>query len=158
MKVLLVIVLFIGIRSVIAAQTPSAEDSAIPTCKKSEGKKLIGGGRYGLNFSIPKRGFDVRGGKPDVDYVLYKVSPKKSRTVLQLWFGGMTLPLSPASQKLESSTNLHKTKLKLEDKNVEGMDFRGRSMDGRYWRHFAIEYQGGAVYDTKDRQEADQFG
>jgi hypothetical protein len=97
----------------------------------------------------------VRGGKPDVDYVLYVVSPKKSKTVLQLWFGGMTLGLHPSEAKIESSTNVKKTKLTFEHARIEGMDSRGQSPDGSYWRHFAIEAQGGAIYDAEDRQDAD---
>ena len=110
-----------------------------------------------MNFSVSKRDFNVRGGKPDVDYVLYVVSPKKSKTVLQLWFGGMTLGLYPSEAKLESSTNLKKTKLTVEQARVEGMDSRGQSSEGSYWRHFAIEAQGGALYDTKNRQDADRL-
>jgi hypothetical protein len=139
-----------------SAQTPLTEGVVLPSCKKSDGMRLIGWGKYGLQFSIPKHGFDVRGGKPDVDYVLYRVIPKNSNTVLQLWFGGMTLPLSPSLRKLESSTNLKETKLTTEDRKIKGKDSRGRIEDG-YWRHFAIEYRGGAVYDTKDRQDADRL-
>ena len=137
------------------AQSPLTGDAVLPICKESNGKKLVRRGTYGLNFSIPKRGFNVRRGKPDVDYGLYLISQKNSNAVLQLWFGGMTLPLSPSFQKLESSTNLQKTTLTVQNGSVEGRDFRGQSIDGSYWRHFAIEYQGGALYDTKNRQDVD---
>ena len=157
MRILWVFLLVLSIARIAAAQTQLSGDAALPICKQSEGMELLGRGKYGLNFSVPKRGFNVRGGKPDVDYVLFLVSPKKSNTVLQLWFGGMTLDLSPSSQKLESSTNLKKTKLTVEDGKLNGMDFRAQSTDGSYWRHFAIEYQGGAVYATKDKLDADRL-
>jgi hypothetical protein len=149
--------LVLSITRVTVAQTSIVGDAILPICEKSEGRKLLGRGKFGLNFSVPKHGFNVHGGRPDVDYVLYVVSPKKSKTVLQLWFGGMTLPLSPSSQKLDFSTNLKKTEFTVDSGRLKGGDFRGRSTDGSYWRHFAIEYQGGAVYDTKDKQDADRL-
>ena len=139
---------------------PTPAVRKLPSCEKVRGRKLIPRGKYGLHFAVPKRGFTLLGGKWDVDYVKYVVTPNQSTAVVELWFGGYAMDVSPDAVKRQSSTNVSMTELTTEsavgqraDARGKGLDFRGLS-DGRYWRHFAVRYAGGAVYDVKDEKDA----
>lgn len=141
------------------AQTPSSAIRNIPSCQTVKGSKLVGAGKYGLHFAVPKGRYKVSGG-PDVDYAKYVVRPNDRSAVVELWFGGNTLAITPEPMKVLSSTNLSQTKLITEDRPGMGKDMRSSGNDsrgfssGRYWRHFGIQYAGGAVYDTKDETDA----
>jgi hypothetical protein len=66
--------------SVTFAQDDSARNPRIPACgAPQKGYSLIGWGKHGLFFSVPKRGVEILGGKPDVDYVKFVIKRDKLR-------------------------------------------------------------------------------
>ena len=54
-------------------------NARIPACvDAAKGQRLIGWGKYGLFFAVPKRGVKILGGKPDVDYVKFVIHQPKA--------------------------------------------------------------------------------
>src|SRR5260221_13731177 len=82
--------------SIVVAQEGAHVTARIPACRRPlKGQSLVGWGKYGLFFSVPKHGVKILGGKPDVDYVKFVIKPTNHDAALALWFGGMAFNPDP---------------------------------------------------------------
>jgi hypothetical protein len=134
------------------------DDLIIPTCNQpAAGVKLIGWGKTGIHFMVPKKGFQIQGGKPDVDYVRYVIKPTDGKSYLQLWFGGMALSAEPRAQLLAESIDSSHRNLKSEEGQVVGKDNRRRGRDGAKWRQTAVVAASGAIYESAELNDARLF-
>lgn len=130
--------------SVSVAQEPPLSSARIPRCAgPSKDQNLIGWGKYGLFFSVPKRGFKILGGKPDVDYVKFVIKPSKHEAALVLWFGPMAFHPDPPGETIRTSASFTQTKLLKPDGTEIGLDSRGDKGDKSIWRWFGIGSEGG---------------
>jgi hypothetical protein len=131
--------------------------SAIPRCgKPPKSHKLIGWGKYGLQFSVPKRGVKVWGGKVDVDYVRFVIKSNDRNVALVLWFGGYALRQEPEHDTLETSASFTQTKLLDADGATIGLDSKGQTHDHTRWRRFAVGSEG-AVYENASADDVGIF-
>jgi hypothetical protein len=130
---------------------------AVPTCVKPESnQKLIGWGKYGLHFPVPKDGMEILGGEPDVDYVRYIVKPNKGESYLNLWFGPNSISTEPDDEQFVVSVDFSQRNLASVKGGVIGMDSWGRLGSGLRWRH-AAAFGSGAVYRNADIESAALF-
>lgn len=141
--------------AVLAQEAPPA-GTRIPACVRSKGQKLIGWGKYGLFFSVPKRGVKILGGKPDVDYVKFIVKPEKHDAALVLWFGGMAFHPDPPGDTIRISATLTQTKLLSLDGHEIGLDSKGKKHDQSSWRWFGV-YSEGGKYENASTEDAELF-
>jgi len=150
-----VVVLMFFACAALAQEAPLAS-TRIPACVGSKGQKLIGWGKYGLFFSVPKRGVKILGGKPDVDYVKFIIKPDKHEAALVLWFGGMAFHPDPPGETIRASASLTQTKLlNLEGREI-GLDSKGKKHDQSSWRWFGILAEGGE-YESASPEDAALF-
>jgi hypothetical protein len=117
--------------------------------------KLFGWGKYGLHFAVPKKGVQILGGKPDVDYVRYVIKPDKSDSYLNLWFGPYSISTEPDDERFVESVDFSQRNL-TSNKGVIGMDTRGRMSSALAWRQTAA-FGSGAVYRDADKESAALF-
>ena len=145
------------IASVAVAQDVPPVSSRIAACgKASKGWRLVGWGKHGLFFSVPKHGVKILGGKPDVDYVKFVIERTSHGAVLALWFGGMAFHPDPPGETLLSSASLTQTKLLDMEGTEIGLDSRGRKRDQSSWRWFGVLTEG-AVYKDASAEDAALF-
>lgn len=117
--------------------------------------KVVGWGKYGLHFAVPRAGVQILGGKPDVDYVRYVIKRDKSDSYLNLWFGPYSMSTEPDDERFLESLEFSQRNLAT-DKGVIGMDSRGRAHSGLNWRQTAA-FGSGAVYRDADSESAALF-
>jgi hypothetical protein len=125
--------------------------------KQTRAQREIGWGKYGMRFSVARRGVQISGGKPDADYVLYLIRPDNSQAELELWFGANAMGLDPADQQFLNSTSFFQRNIRTAKGELLGVDTRGELKDGEIWRHAAVVTQGGAKYQTSRKDEAETF-
>jgi hypothetical protein len=70
------------------------------------------------------------------------VKPKGSQAVLALWFGVNAWGLNDARNDIKNSERVSQRRIN----GGWGLDSRGRTADGRYWRSAGLQGEGGAVY------------
>jgi len=154
-SVLAVLLMFFA--SVATGQEGSVAGTRIPACGKPvKGQSLIGWGKYGLFFSVPKRGVKISGGKPDVDYVKFVIKATNHEAALALWFGGMAFHPDPPGETRRSSASFTQTKLLNMDGTEIGLDSRGRKRDTSIWRWFGV-WAEGAEYENASAEDAALF-
>lgn len=91
--------------------TPS-NDIIVPTCfKPQRNQKQIGWGKYGLRFSVPRKGMKISGGKPDVDYVRYLIRADKGAGQLELWFGPYAMSFDPRDDQFLGSSRFSQKRI-----------------------------------------------
>jgi hypothetical protein len=137
----------------------TSEDSlALPTCAKTkEGSRAIGWGKYGLQFSVPTHSTNIAGGRPDVDYVRWIISPQKGSSNLALWFGPYTANLEPEDDRFIQSASFIQRTIVVGDGAQAGIDSRGKLRGGGEWRHTAILGQGAAMYTNANPDDRELF-
>jgi hypothetical protein len=124
-------------------------------CSKASWKEhKIGWGKYGLRFSVPRKGLNISGGKPDVDYVTYVIQPEKSRAKLELWFGANAIGLEPSDEQFVNSVSFSQRNILSAKGELLGIDSYGQLRDGQVWRHAAVVAEGGAEYQTPNKNDA----
>ncbi len=133
-------------------------DLLVPICRKPQpGQKRLGWGRQGIYFDVPKRRVRILGGKPDVDFVVYVIKPKKGDGQLELWYGVPTLGVQPEDDLFTNSATFAQRSIVTSDGGLLGMDSSGRLPDGRLWRHTAVAGQGGSIYRNASAEDAATF-
>ncbi len=140
----------------------AAEGSLIlPTCAKTKkDSRAIGWGKYGLRFSVPTDSTVIAGGKPDVDYVQWIISPQNSSAHLALWFGPYAANLEPEDDRFINSASFTQRTIAIGDDAQVGIDSQGKLREGGEWRHTAVQGQGAATYtnaNLKDKVLFDQI-
>jgi hypothetical protein len=119
------------------------DDWNVPQCREvPHGVRRLGWGLYGIRFDARKDEVAVRLGKPDVDYIVDVVKPKGSQAVLALWFGVNAWGVNAARNDIKNSERVSQRRIN----GGWGLDSRGRTADGRYWRSAGLQGEGGAVY------------
>ena len=110
---------------------PTENELTVPTCVRPVStQRLIGWGKYGLHFAVPKDGVNILGGKPDVDYVRHVIKPRKSGSYLELWFGRNSISTEPDDEQFVNSVEFSQRNLFSAKRGVIGMDSRGRASSG----------------------------
>jgi hypothetical protein len=146
-----------GTSQVRIVMTLAENDLTVPTCAQPEpGQKLIGWGKYGLQFAVPKDGMQVLGGEPDVDYVRYVVKPHKGESYLELWFGPYSMATEPDDEQFVESANFSQRNLVSVKGEVIGMDSWGQLNSGLSWRHTGA-FGSGAIYRNVSQEAAPLF-
>jgi hypothetical protein len=124
----------------------------LSTCQKlRQGFKQIGGR---VRFAVPKSGFQILGGKRDVDYVRYVIKPSEGNSFLELWFGPYAISLEPSDEQFLDSADFAQRYVTLPGVGVAGEDSYGHLSEVGNWRHMAIATVGGAIYDKASVKEA----
>jgi hypothetical protein len=137
------------------AMDSSRSERTVPACgPEQNGQKRVGWGKYGLQFTVPEKGANIKSGKPDVDYVRYVLILPKSKSYLEFWFGVYAMSAEPNDELLVKSLDF--TQLSLGGEGI-GEDSRGHLKRGRNWRQTAIIGQGGAIYRDVPLEEARVF-
>ena len=130
---------------------PASGSKAIPTCEKlKHGQKHIGWGKYGLQFSVPVHEVEIRGGKPDVDYVRYLLKAKNDNGYLELWFGIYAMGTDPDDDLLVNSVKFEQRDVVDSSGHVLGRDGWGKLTDGTIWRQ-TTDGSEGSRYRTQIR-------
>jgi hypothetical protein len=127
----------------------SKDSMAVPACaQKGPGLRRVGWGRFGLQFDVPIREFEVSGGKPDVDYVRYVIKPRTGDGYVELWFGPYAMSSAPEHELLINSIKVQKRTVVNASGSEVGMDSSGKLKTGELWRHTFIMLGGvdGAQY------------
>ena len=134
-----------------------SDDLVMPDCAKPPpDQRRIGWGSSGLQFSVPRRGVKISGGKPDVDYNVYVVRLKDSGSHLELWFGPYAMNLDPDDAQLVNSSRFSQRRVVHADGGFEGVDSRGQLRDGQLWRQTSVVAEG-AKYQVARQQDAEVF-
>jgi hypothetical protein len=137
--------------------SPSNNDLVVPRCTSPpSGQKQIGWGKYGLHFAVPENGMEIRGGKPDVDYVRYAIKSTTGKSYLELWFGPMAISTEPDDKLFIESADFSQRNLTSIDGRVIGKDSRGHLQNGASWRQTASSGSG-AVYGDASAEEVHLF-
>jgi hypothetical protein len=145
-----------GTSQVRVVMSPDENQLTVPACVQPDSvHKLVGWGKYGLHFAVPRAGVQFLGGKPDVDYVLYVIKADKNDSSLNLWFGPHSISTEPDDEWFVESIDFSQRNLAT-SKGVVGMDSRGRARNGLNWRQTAA-FGSGAVYRDVDRGSAALF-
>lgn len=143
--------------SATTAQETSAAARQINTCSRpGEGQRVIGWGKNGLFFSVPKRGVKTLGGKLDVDYVKFVIKPTNHEASLVLSFGGMAFRPEPPYEMLRNSASSTQTKLLDVRGHKIGLDSRGINRDKSRWRWLGVASEG-ATYEDASAEDAVLF-
>lgn len=146
-----------GATQVRIVMKPAANDLTFRACAQPDStQKLVGWGKYGLHFAVPKDGVQIFGGSPDVDYVRYVVKPDKSDSYLELWFGPYSISTEPDEEQFRDSVDFSQRNLVSAKGNVVGMDSWGWVSKGLKWRH-AGAFGSGAIYRDADKEFAILF-
>lgn len=145
-----------GTSQVRVVMSPVENEFAVPACVQPDSAhKLVGWGKYGLHFAVPKAGVQIMGGKPDIDYVRYVIKPEKNDSYLNLWFGPYSISTEPDDERFVESIDFSQRNLAT-NKGVVGMDSWGRAHSGLNWRQTAA-FGSGAVYRDVDKESAALF-
>jgi hypothetical protein len=133
----------------------------LPKCAKTKkDSRAIGWGKYGLRFGVPTHSTNIAGGKPDVDYVQWIISPQNSSAHLALWFGPYAANLEPEDDRFINSASFTQRTIVVGGGAQAGIDSRGKLREGGEWRHTAVLGQGAAMYtnaNLKDKELFDQI-
>lgn len=144
-----------GTRNLTIRLAPMANDMVAPDCSRTFRKRRrIGWGKYGLSFAVPRKGLNISGGKPDVDYVTYLIQPGNSQAKLELWFGAYAIGLEPSDEQFVNSASFSQRHILSSKGELLGVDSRGQLRDGQIWRHAVVVAQGGAEYQTSNQEDA----
>lgn len=137
--------------------TPTENDLPVPPCSQPQPRhKLIGSGKYGLHFSVPKNEVKILDGKADTDYVRYVIKPKNGDSFLALWFGPYAIPSEPEDEQFINSSSFSQRNLVAVNGGGLGADTWGQSKNGLSWRHTGT-MGSGAVYQDATKEEAQLF-
>lgn len=135
---------------------PDVNPRVLSSCAPADAaNRNVGWGPAGLHFYVPKKGFKIQGGKPDVDYVHFAVTPKKSSAILELWFGPYAFSSEPEDETLVNSAEFSMRDLDTVHGKL-GTDTRGRSVNGQYWRQTGV-LGSGAIYKNAGKESAALF-
>lgn len=128
---------------------PEANSLLLRPCRAPKsGERELGWGQSGLHFTVIKRTVRILGGKPDADYVMYMVKPKKSKSWLELWFGPYAMDWEPDARQFVNSAEFAQRSLVLPDDSVIGIDSWGRFRNGTSWRQADIVGEGARYTDA----------
>lgn len=142
----LLLTVLLGTAGAAHKREPANAANGVRCSKPSKSHRLVGWGKYGLQFYVPKDGVKLKLGKVDVDYVRHLVI-SRDRSYLQLWFGGNAGPsLDVKPELLAGSVDVRR----------DASNVRGTLRDGRLWRRFA-GVAGGATYDNASPDAARLF-
>jgi hypothetical protein len=130
----------------------------LPTCAKTKkDSRAIGWGKYGLRFSVPASSINIEGGKPDVDYVQWMISPQNSSGHLALWFGPYAANLEPQDDLFINSVSFSQRPIVIVGGAQAGVDSRGKLREGGEWRHTSVLGQGAGVYTNANPKDQELF-
>jgi len=120
----------------------------VPVCSEPGPHLQRIGGKFGLQFDIPKSEVKVLGGTPDVDYVRYVIKPKTGDGYLELWFGPYAFNPDPEKELLIRSVSTQKRDIVSTSGERMGTDSSGKLQTGELWRHtfFIISGMNGARF------------
>lgn len=136
---------------------PERDAMRLPICSRpGSGLKSIGWGKFGLHFTVPKKGVAISGGKSDVDYIKYVIRPDGSSSYLALWFGVNAMLSEPGDDQLLESVHFWQRNLELANGEPIGMDSWGQTENGLKWRQTGL-LNAGAVYRDADQASASVF-
>lgn len=128
-----------------------------PNCESSRpDDKRIGWGKYGLQFDVPNANAEIRGGKPDVDYVRYVIKRKGGKGFLELWFGGHAMDVDPEDDLVVNSVSVQQRPIISSEGQLVGLDSSGRLQDGTAWRQIFVSGKG-ARYSKASDEDATFF-
>ncbi len=126
---------------------PDSSPFILPTCgPRALGARRITGGFQGLTFDIPKKHFEILGGKPDTDYVRWVIKLKSSKSFVSLWFGPYAFSPKPDDDLLRDSVSTSERNIETPDGERVGNDSFGQLRNGDKWRHFYVAIADGAEY------------
>ena len=155
--VLALVLLTIGNSLFAQTSTPVNTSIRLSACVTTPSThRLVGWGRYGLHFMVPKKTVELKGGKPDIDYVTYIVKPIKDDSSLELWFGPISLSPGPDRESAKKLTSFTRTEIIDDRGEVVGVDYSGSRDDGRRWRKFVVGSEG-SLYRDVPAASADLF-
>jgi hypothetical protein len=143
---------------------PANNNLPIPRCGKPQrGFERIGGGRYGLQFDMPRQVARLIRGDVDVDYVVHIVKSKHGNDRVEFWFGPYAMKPTPDEEQfVESETFATRNVIKRADSvdggedEVIGRDTWGRLPNDKRWRQMAVGLEG-AIYKDVDSENAAVF-
>jgi hypothetical protein len=119
----------------------------VPACKDpASGTRRIPGGKYGVQFDVPKKDLIVSGGKMDVDYRRFLIKPKTGSSYLELWFGPYAFSDDPGDDLLLDSVSFTEKRVSVVSGKGWGNDFTGELGNGEHWRHTYVGPGDGARY------------
>jgi hypothetical protein len=134
---------------------PDSNPFILPKCKHSApGMRRILGGSMGLTFDIPKKDFEILGGKPDTDYVRWVIKLKSSKSFVSLWFGPYAFNSDPDDDLLLDSSSITERNVKTSEGEDYGRDSFGQLHNGDKWRHLWIAIADGAEYHASSADAA----
>jgi len=137
---------------------PATPALPIPDCGVAgKDQTLIGWGRFGLRFKVPRRDNKISGGKPDVDYLVYTIKPKSGGGYLELWFGPYALPTDPDDDEFINSVNFAQRDVAAVNGKAFGTDSWGQLRSGGSWRWTGVFTQGGSRYHAVGSEDARLF-
>ena len=126
---------------------PDSNPFILPLCKSpAPGVRRIEGGFMGLTFDIPKKDFEILGGKRDTDYVRWAIKLKSSKSFASLWFGPYAFNPEPGDDLLHDSVSITQRDIETPDRERVGKDSFGLLSNGDKWRHFYVAIADGAEY------------
>ncbi|MGB2644858.1 MAG: hypothetical protein WBG02_19840 [Candidatus Acidiferrum sp.] len=99
-----------------------------------------------MTFDIPKKNFEILGGKPDTDYVRWSIKLKSSKSFVSLWFGPYAFNPEPSEDLLHDSVSIAQRNIETPDGERVGKDIFGQLPNGDKWRHFYVTIADGAEY------------
>lgn len=115
----------------------------VPTCGKlPPSQKAVSWGSYGLQYRVPQRGVKISGGETDVDYTVYTIGPKGSKTWLELWFGPYAMGSEPDDQQFLKSVDFGQRVVVSGAGEFIGVDSWGQLPDRKSWRHTFVSGEG----------------
>ncbi len=119
----------------------------VPACKNPvPGVRRIPGGKYGVQFDVPKKDIILSGGKMDVDYRRFLLKPNTGSSYLELWFGPYAFSGDPGDDILLDSISFTGRRVSVVDGKGWGNDFTGQLHSGELWRHTYLGPGDGARY------------
>lgn len=140
-----------------AIPAPTISDWLIPICvKPGRGFKRIGWGKYGIQYPIPPHAVKIKGGKWDVDYVVYFIIPKKNSSFMRIWFGVNMYKPDPDHDLIIASPDFLQRNIRSVSDNFFGVDTWGHLRTGAKWRHTSIA-ESIAEYRDASQEDAALF-
>ncbi|MFL6336054.1 MAG: hypothetical protein ACJ754_22330 [Pyrinomonadaceae bacterium] len=117
----------------------------VALCRGKRGKNL-----YGMRFDVPK---GLKSKKvTDVDYVLFYVYPEgNEKEHLELWHGTLVGGAHPSQELMNASVEVKERKWACAENG--GLDFSGRTRDGKRWRRVSY-FLGFAAYENVPEETA----